>query len=81
MTRSSRFIEYIKVHLISLEQDEEEIKHFFNTYEGDFDTDEYRQMEIKDIINLGELKATRHILSVALDIMEQSNQGEWAINE
>ena len=75
------FKQYINLHLISLEQDEEEIRNFFNTYEGDFDTDEYRQMEIKDIINLGELKATRHILSVALDIMEQSNQGEWAINE
>jgi len=81
MTRSSRFIEYMKVHLISLEQDEEKIKHFFNTYEGDFNTDEYRQMEIKDIVNLGELKATRHILSVALDIMEQSEKGEWTINE
>jgi hypothetical protein len=55
--------EYLKLHLLSLEQDEEEIKHFFNTYEGDFDTDEYRQMEIEDIVNLGELKATRHILS------------------
>ena len=71
----------MKVHLISLEQDEEKIKHFFNTYEGDFNTDEYRQMEIKDIVNLGELKATRHILSVALDIMEQSEKGEWTINE
>jgi len=81
MTRSSRFIEYMKLHLISLEQDKEEIKNFFNTYEGDFDTDEYRQMEIEDIINLGELKATQHILSVALDIMEQSEQGEWAISE
>ena len=74
MTRSSKFMEYMKLHLISLEQDEEEIKHFFNTYEGDFDTDEYRQMEIKDIINLGELKATRHILSVATDIMDKSER-------
>ena len=70
MTRSSRFIEYIKIHLISLEQDEEETKNFFNTYEGDFDTDEYRQMEIKDIVNLGELKATRHLLSVAEGMIE-----------
>lgn len=67
---TNQLIEYIKIHLISLEQDEEEIRHFFNTYEGDFDTDEYRQMEIKDIINLGELKATRHLLSVAEGMIE-----------
>ena len=78
---NEQLIQYMIIHLISLEQDKEEIKNFFNTYEGDFDTDEYRQMEIEDIINLGELKATQHILSVALDIMEKSEQGEWAINE
>jgi hypothetical protein len=66
MTRSSRFIEYIKIHLISLEQDYDMLP------DGDRDS----------VIHLnGQVLATKHLLSVALDIMEQSNQGEWAINE
>jgi hypothetical protein len=47
MTRSSRFIE-------CLEQDEEEIRR------GDFDTDEYRQMEIESVdINLSQDRFTQ----------------------
>ena len=73
MTRSSRFIEYMKVHLISLNQDYEK---FYEDYLND--TNYYQE----DIDNIrGQIKATKHLLSVALDIMEQSNQGEWAINE
>ena len=65
MTRSSRFIEYIKIHLVSLIQDLDQLH----------STDEnFKFVE-------GQIQATQHILSVALDIMEQSNQGEWAINE
>jgi hypothetical protein len=73
MTRSSRFIEYMKVHLISLEQDYEK---FYENYLND---KEYYSPDIDNI--RGQIKATRHLLSVALDIMEQSNQGEWAISE
>jgi len=66
MTKSSRFIEYMKVHLISLEQDYDMLP------DGDRDS----------VIHLnGQVLATKHLLSVALDIMEQSKQGEWAINE
>jgi hypothetical protein len=73
MTRSSRFIEYMKLHLISLNQDYEK---FYEDYLND--TNYYQE----DIDNIrGQIKATKHLLSVALDIMEQSNQGEWAINE
>lgn len=76
MTRSSAFLEYMKLHLISLEQDADRLQHIFNTYEGDFDTDEYRELEIADIINTGEMNATRHLLSVATDIMNSStNEG------
>ena len=76
MTRSSAFLEYMKLHLISLEQDADRLQHIFNTYEGDFDTDEYRELEIADIINTGEMNATRHLLSVATDIMNAStNEG------
>jgi hypothetical protein len=67
-------MEYIKLHELSLLQDAEKLQHIFNTYEGDFDTDEYREYEVADIINTGELIATRHILSVATDIMNSSNE-------
>jgi hypothetical protein len=63
-------IEYIKIHEISLLQDAEKLNNIFNTYEGDFDTDEYREYEVADIINTGELIATRHLLSVAEDMIE-----------
>ena len=65
MTRSSRFLEYIKIHLVSLVQDLDQLH----------STDEnFKFVE-------GQIQATEHLLSVALDIMEQSEQGEWAISE
>ena len=64
MTKSSAFLEYMKLHLISLEQDLESNPESIN------------------VIDIpGQIEATRHLLSVALDIMEQSEKGEWAINE
>jgi len=73
MTRSSQFLEYMKLHLISLNQDYEK---FYEDYLND--TNYYQE----DIDNIrGQIKATKHLLSVALDIMEQSEKGEWAINE
>lgn len=69
-------IEYIKIHEISLLQDADKFQDIFNKYEGDFDSDEYRQLEIEDIINTGELIATRHILSVAQDILNNNLQGK-----
>lgn len=69
-------IEYIKIHEISLLQDADKFQDIFNKYEGDFDSDEYRQFEIEDIINTGELIATRHILSVAQDILNKDLQGK-----
>ncbi len=74
MTKSSAFLEYMKLHLISLEQDAEKLQDAFNSFDGDLNTDEYRELEIEDIINLGELKATKHLLSVATDIMNSSNE-------
>jgi DNA-binding phage protein len=64
MTRSSRFLEYMKLHLISLNQDYEK---FYDDYLNDNNYDP------ADIDNIrGQIKATRHLLSVATDIMEQS---------
>jgi hypothetical protein len=58
-TRSSKFLEYMKIHLISLEQDYDK----FPT--GDRDS----------ILHLnGQVLATKHLLSVATDIMNSTNE-------
>ena len=64
-TRSSKFIEYMKIHLISLEQDAEMLQDKMDSFTDDLDSDEYRDLEMEDVINTGEMKATQHLLSVA----------------
>ena len=56
-TRSSKFMEYMKLHLISLEQDRETA----DTMVG------------IDYLS-GQIEATKHLLSVATDIMNSSNE-------
>jgi hypothetical protein len=57
MTKSSQFLEYMKLHLISLEQDLE------------------KNPESINVIDIpGQIEATRHLLSVATDIMNSSNE-------
>lgn len=61
-------LEYMKLHLISLEQDSEQLnKDMMNN--DDLDSDEYRDMEIEDVSINGQIIATRHLLSVADDMM------------
>ena len=60
LTKSSKFIEYMKIHLISLEQD---------LHDSD-------KLKIDFIRIEGEIKATRHLLSVATDIMNDNLQGK-----
>ena len=56
-TKSSYFLEYMKIHLISLEQDLESNPESIN------------------VIDIpGQIEATRHLLSVATDIMNNSNE-------
>ncbi len=59
------FIEYMKLHLISLYQDADKLQTLMDEFEGDFDSDEYRELEITDMNNTGEICATAHLLSVA----------------
>ena len=73
MTKSSAFLEYMKLHLISLEQDSEDLNIKMVTWE-DLESDEYRDMEIEDISLNGQMIATQHLLSVATDIMNSSNE-------
>jgi hypothetical protein len=70
MNQLNSFIEYMKIHEISLLQDAEKYQKLMDDFEGDYDSDEYRDLEIEDIINTGELTATRHLLSVAEGMIE-----------
>ena len=63
------FIEYMKLHLISLHQDADELQDKLDNFEGDLDSDAYRDLEIADIVNTGEIVATQHLLSVAEDMI------------
>ena len=74
MTKSSAFLEYMKLHLISLEQDSEKIQEEMSQFEYNMDSDEYETLEIEDISLNGQIIATRHLLSVATDIMNSSNE-------
>jgi hypothetical protein len=58
------FIEYMKLHLLSLEQDSERIEAVMNQYTN-FEDDAYRDLEIEDISINGQYIATAHLLSVA----------------
>lgn len=74
MTKSSAFMEYMKLHEISLMQDAEMLQNKMDSFTGDLDSDEYRELEIADIMNTGEIAATQHLLSVATDIMNAANE-------
>jgi hypothetical protein len=55
--------EYIKLHLLSLEQDSEELEKQMGFYD-DLDSDEYRDLEIEDVSINGQMIACYHLLEV-----------------
>jgi vesicle coat complex subunit len=57
------FKEYLKLHLLSLEQDSEAIEKEMNNY-SNYEDDEYRMLEIEDISTNGQIIATAHMLGV-----------------
>ena len=57
-TKSSQFLEYMNIHLISLIQDLDKLHST---------EDNFKFVE-------GQIDATRHLLSVATDIMNNSNE-------
>ena len=63
MTKSSAFLEYMKLHLISLDQDLEKL----DTYDQEEDSIDWHYI-------VGQIHATKHLLSVANDIMNSSNE-------
>ena len=74
MTKSSYFLEYMKLHIISLEQDSERVQEEMSQFEYNMDSKDYQSLEIEDISLNGQIIATRHLLSVATDIMNNSNE-------
>ena len=72
-TKSSVFLEYMKLHLISLEQDSEQVQKAMDAY-SNYEDDAYRELEIEDISLNGQYIATQHLLSVATDIMNNNER-------
>ena len=65
-TRSSKFMEYMKIHLISLNQDWEKAKNKEPLRSNEYDpSDDYFE---------GAIEATEHLLSVATDIMNSTSE-------
>jgi cytoplasmic iron level regulating protein YaaA (DUF328/UPF0246 family) len=65
---TNQLVEYMKLHLISLEQDSEDLEKRMDAY-SNYEDDAYRELEIEDISTNGQIIATRHLLSVASDIL------------
>jgi hypothetical protein len=65
-TKSSKFLEYMKIHLISLRQDWEDTLNRMPLKDDEYDpSDAYFE---------GAIAATEHLLSVATDIMNSTNE-------
>jgi len=71
---SNQLIEYMKIHLISLEQDSEKIEEEMSQFEYNMDSDEFKTLEIQDISVNGQIIATAHLLSVANDILAKTKE-------
>jgi len=59
----------MNLHLISLEQDSEQVANEMAEIE-DLNSDEYQALEIEDISINGQIIATRHLMSVAKGMIE-----------
>ena len=55
------FEQYVRLHLLSLEQDSEELQKQMGFYD-DYDCDEYKDLEIEDISTNGQILACYHFL-------------------
>ena len=67
MTKSSVFLAYINLHLTSLEQDLEKLLYNKSVIWSDGNNDQEMYLN-------GQIFATKHLLSVATDIMNSTNE-------
>ena len=75
LTKSSKFLEYMKIHLISLMQDLEALEDEMEKL--DMNSKAYLELDFDYNIKSGEITATRHLMSVATDIMNSTNEREY----
>ena len=61
-----QLIEYMKIHLISLEQDAAFLQKQIDEFEGNYESDEWETLQIEDINNTGQMQGVQHILNVVL---------------
>ncbi|NDB59098.1 hypothetical protein EB001_11670 [bacterium] len=66
-TNDSKLIEYMKLHLISLMQDLEGLEDRMEKL--DMNSKDYVELDFEYNIKSGEIHSTRHLLSVANDIL------------
>ena len=66
--RANQVVNYIKLHLTSLEQDSAESNCKMDSTE-DLESDEYKVLDVMDISINGQIIATAHLLSVVADIL------------
>ena len=57
------FEEYIRIHLISLQQDSEEMQKQMG-FIDDLDSDEYKDLELEDVSLNGQMITCYHLLEV-----------------
>ena len=67
ITRTTQLIEYMKIHLISLMQDLEQLENQMEQL--DMNSKDYIELDFEFNIKSGEITATRHLMSVASDIL------------
>ena len=65
----NQLVEYIKLHKISLEQDQEELHNEMDVW-SDLNSDEYKDLEILDISLNGQIMALGHIIEYAEEIQK-----------
>jgi hypothetical protein len=66
-TNDSKLIEYMKIHLISLMQDLEALEDKMEKL--DMNSKDYVELDFEYNIKSGEIHSTRHLLSVATDML------------
>ena len=66
---SNQLIEYIKLHKLSLEQDQEELHNEMDVW-PDLNSDEYKDLETLDISLNGQIMALGHIIEVAEELQK-----------
>ena len=67
---SRGIIDYMELHVISLEQDAERIRKEMDELE-DLESEEYNNLEVEDIYINGQIVATHHILKMAREMEEK----------